>query len=197
MICDRVRLDLVAYHAGDLDPAESAGVDAHLATCAACRVELEELVETLSLVERNVPRVAPPPNMKEGALARVEAERLGGLLALADVPEPPPGLKAEALRRATRGAAPVVRVVDFRKRAGAAALGVAAVAALLTVTSLWTRLGDVTAERDRAVAIAGRAEQQAGPAGHPVQELTLAAEGVSAGVDLYHFRHDNYRIVLD
>jgi anti-sigma factor RsiW len=42
-----VQLLLSAYLDGEIEPAEAAGVEAHVATCDACRAEVESLRETM------------------------------------------------------------------------------------------------------------------------------------------------------
>lgn len=196
MRCDDFRLDLTAYHLGDLAPEERVVLEAHLESCPACRDDLAVLEETISLVRRLAPAAEPPPAMKEGALALVEAERVRTLLEEAGLHDAPAGLRARALERvATEDRSAKVRRLP--SRIGRAALAAAAMIAVVLAFTYRSQVGEIADERDRAEAIARRAEAQTGPAGHPVQTLTLAGAGVRAGVELYHFRHDNYRIVLD
>jgi anti-sigma-K factor RskA len=66
--------DLPGYALGTLQPAEATRVDAHLATCAACRVRLHEYREVLALLPRGLPVTAPSPAARAALLTRVRAE---------------------------------------------------------------------------------------------------------------------------
>jgi anti-sigma factor RsiW len=71
--CAVVAAGLDAYVDGELEPAERAAVERHLATCEACRAE----VALLSLVEQSLQYLArPEPSeaMRERLLARVAAD---------------------------------------------------------------------------------------------------------------------------
>lgn len=65
MSCEEARLSLGAHALGALDPDEAVELDAHLATCEACMVELMELsglTDFLAKVsERDVELVTRPP----------------------------------------------------------------------------------------------------------------------------------------
>lgn len=196
MSCDDFRPDLTPYHLGDLAPEARAPLGAHLESCPACRDDLAGIGETISLVRRYVPAAEVPSAMKEGALALVEAERVRNLLGGAGLHAAPADLKARALAHATAGDRSAV-VRRLPSRAGRAVLAAAAVVAAVFAFTYRSQVAEIAGERDSAQEIASRLEGQTGPAGHPVQTLALAGEGVSAGVELYHFRHDNYRIVLD
>ncbi len=196
MSCNDARPDLVPYHRGELGSAQRLALEDHLESCAACRSELSRLVETSSVVREYVPAVTAPPGMKEGALAFVEAEHLRQVLAAADLHVPPSDLRTKALGGVSQASGAPRFARRFSSRIVAPALAAAAVTALLFALAYRADLGRITEERDRAREIAARAEGQVGPAGHPVQTLALAGTGVSAEIDLYHFRHDNYRVVL-
>jgi hypothetical protein len=195
--CEDVRLDLVPHYRGDLNADRTAAIDTHLRSCGRCREDLAELVWAASLIERHVTAESPSAGTKEGAFALLEAERLGPLLVRAGLWTPPDDLKARALGRAVTAESPPAGVTRLRSRAVPAALAAAAAIALFFAVSYRSQLQGVAADRDRAQEIAQRAEEQVGPPGHPMQTLTLAGAGLDAEVDLFHFRHDNYRIVLD
>jgi hypothetical protein len=76
--------DLLPWHAaGTLSAGECAGVEAHLAVCAACRHELAEWRSLAGAARREIPALPPP------AAARVwqgVSTRLGALPAAAEVP---------------------------------------------------------------------------------------------------------------
>ncbi|MEU7693095.1 MULTISPECIES: anti-sigma factor [Microbispora] len=65
MTCEEVRISLGSYVLGALDDAETAEVEAHLDTCAACRAELSELSGLPPLLARvsaeDIERAAAPP----------------------------------------------------------------------------------------------------------------------------------------
>ncbi|MEU8178315.1 zf-HC2 domain-containing protein [Microbispora hainanensis] len=65
MTCEEVRISLGSYVLGALDDEETAEVEAHLDTCAACRAELSELSGLPPLLARvsaeDIERAAAPP----------------------------------------------------------------------------------------------------------------------------------------
>ena len=70
----RARVSLLA--AGALDPHEEAAVQAHLASCGACRADLEASRRALDLLDRDPARAAEPPVAIEFLKTRVLA-RMG------------------------------------------------------------------------------------------------------------------------
>ncbi|GIH65438.1 anti-sigma factor family protein [Microbispora siamensis] len=78
MTCEEVRISLGAYVLGALDAEETAEVEAHLETCAACRAELTELSGLPPLLARvsaeDIERAAAPPRaVLDGVFADVFA----------------------------------------------------------------------------------------------------------------------------
>ncbi|OPG11974.1 anti-sigma factor [Microbispora sp. GKU 823] len=78
MTCEEVRISLGAYVLGALDAEETAEVEAHLETCAACRAELAELSGLPPLLARvsaeDIERAAAPPRaVLDGVFADVFA----------------------------------------------------------------------------------------------------------------------------
>jgi anti-sigma factor RsiW len=62
MTCSDTTLSLGVYLLGALDSTERAEVEAHLATCAVCRAELDDLAELPSLLGRlSMDEFAPEP----------------------------------------------------------------------------------------------------------------------------------------
>ena len=95
----RVALALGAFAAGALDPAEAAEVEAHLATCAACRAEADQLGRAAAWLGAGQ-ELAPPDRLRDTVLAAARAHSPGP----EGVPGPPPsdaGPAAEALTAAT------------------------------------------------------------------------------------------------
>ncbi|WP_240809505.1 anti-sigma factor family protein [Microbispora catharanthi] len=79
MTCEEVRISLGAYVLGALDAEETAEVEAHLETCAACRAELAELSGLPPLLARvsaeDIERAAAPPRaVLDGVFADVLAK---------------------------------------------------------------------------------------------------------------------------
>jgi hypothetical protein len=81
MDCEQARISLGVYVLGAIDPAERAMVDAHLATCQACRDELEGLA--------GLPALLAMVSTEE-ALQLGEDEPLPAPLAVAVADRPPP-----------------------------------------------------------------------------------------------------------
>lgn len=76
MDCEQIRELLEAYVLGALEPAERVEIEQHLATCAACRLIVDEITETLSTLPAALAvasSLQPPPRMKERLLQAVAA----------------------------------------------------------------------------------------------------------------------------
>jgi Anti-sigma-K factor rskA/Putative zinc-finger len=76
--CQRTRETLEAYALGALEDDERAAVDRHLQTCADCRRQAAELIETahkLPLAVGAASPLRPPGALKERLLAAVAPER--------------------------------------------------------------------------------------------------------------------------
>jgi anti-sigma factor RsiW len=86
-----------AYVLGALDEAERDAFEEHLAGCAACREEVEELLPAAEALPMSVDPIDPPPSLKARIMAEVERE--ASLLAAAG-PEAdrPPAAPARAPR---------------------------------------------------------------------------------------------------
>jgi anti-sigma-K factor RskA len=87
-----------AYVLGALDDREREAFEAHMAGCAACRGEVEQLRVAADALPAGVPQFAPPPELKDRIMAIVnaEAELLAAAGGQADRPPAP------ARRRARR-----------------------------------------------------------------------------------------------
>ncbi|MFC4060445.1 zf-HC2 domain-containing protein [Planomonospora corallina] len=79
MSCDEVRMSLGVHALGALDAAEHALVEEHLAGCAGCRAEAEELAGVAGFLgrvsEEDVAQVARPPHSVLDRLLRSRARR--------------------------------------------------------------------------------------------------------------------------
>jgi hypothetical protein len=68
-----IRERLPAYCGGDLEPAECSRIEAHLASCPACRADLADLRITLRLI-RSVPEIEPPTWLTARIMAHLREE---------------------------------------------------------------------------------------------------------------------------
>jgi len=80
-----------AYVLGALPDEERRGFEAHLATCEACRAEVDELGGAADVLPVSAPAMAPPPELKARIMAEVnrEAELLAAAGSGADRPAKP------------------------------------------------------------------------------------------------------------
>jgi len=69
-----IRKLLSAYCGGDLEPAERARLEEHLAGCASCRGELADLQTALRLI-RTTPEAEPPAWLAKRIMARVREQQ--------------------------------------------------------------------------------------------------------------------------
>jgi anti-sigma-K factor RskA len=70
---DELKHDAAAYALGALEPAERAAFEAHLATCAECTAEVEQLRLSAGALAHAVPQVSPPPSLRAKILGQVAA----------------------------------------------------------------------------------------------------------------------------
>jgi anti-sigma-K factor RskA len=71
---DRWQDAVATYALGALPEGERAGFEAHLATCPACRDELDELRMAAEALPVAAPPMRPPPALKARIMAEVERE---------------------------------------------------------------------------------------------------------------------------
>jgi anti-sigma-K factor RskA len=76
MKCAEVHLNLAPFVVGGLEPEEAAEIQRHIASCAHCQSELEELRQVNGALDAAPPPEAPPSYLKGRILSRVRAERL-------------------------------------------------------------------------------------------------------------------------
>jgi anti-sigma-K factor RskA len=108
---------LVPLHAaGALDAREAADVERHLAECAACREDLDDLRETLALMAEAVGE-EPPPRLRAAVLAGAS-----------DTPQERTASTAARDRRSRRG--PAVTLLALAASVAVVAAGVAGVGAV-------------------------------------------------------------------
>jgi anti-sigma-K factor RskA len=76
MTCAEVHSNLAPFVLGGLEPEEAAEIQRHIASCADCQSELEELWSVNRALDAAPPPAAPPAYLKGEILSRVRAERL-------------------------------------------------------------------------------------------------------------------------
>lgn len=76
LTCDDVHELLSAAFDGELDPAEAARLDEHLAACSACAVHRERLAEVRD-VFRSLTPAAPPRDLASAVMDRIRAGEAG------------------------------------------------------------------------------------------------------------------------
>jgi anti-sigma-K factor RskA len=76
MTCAEVHPNLATFVLGGLEPEEAAEIQRHIASCADCQSELEELWSVNRALDAAPPPAAPPAYLKGRILSRVRTERL-------------------------------------------------------------------------------------------------------------------------
>lgn len=66
--------DVIAYAFDQLSPAQESALKAHLATCSACRLKLNEIMDTVDHLGLTVPPVTPPAGLREKVISRFAEE---------------------------------------------------------------------------------------------------------------------------
>lgn len=66
--------DAVAFALGQLGDGEAAQFQRHMGACAACRLKVSEVSETMGLLAAAAPVATPPPGLKEKVVRNVAAE---------------------------------------------------------------------------------------------------------------------------
>lgn len=75
---ERRREDLPGYLLGALAPDEAAAMERHLEECESCREEASWLAPAVWALPEGVPRLAPPPALRERLLAEVAVDAAPG-----------------------------------------------------------------------------------------------------------------------
>jgi anti-sigma-K factor RskA len=166
---DRWQDSAAAYLLGALPEDERDGYEAHLAGCAVCREEIEQLGPAAEALPASVEPMAPPPELKSRIMAEVEREAV--LLAAAG-PAADRAPAERAPRRRFRWTLPRLALAPV---AAAAALLVVGVAIGLGIAGLGDGGRTVTASVDaaRAPGAGAQIEVEDGAA-------TLTAHGLPA-----------------
>jgi len=80
MDCREVEESYGAYLLGALEKRDREKVEAHIARCASCSVELREDAHAVTYLANAVPQVVAPARVKAGLMARIDAAPDKGLL---------------------------------------------------------------------------------------------------------------------
>ncbi len=183
----------------DLDDAERASLDVHLAFCSPCRSEARELVDTAGLLSFAVPSRRPPASLRGGILAAIAVAegRPVGVPAAALADAGAISIPAVAEATLTSATSDVVdletlrrersryRRLSFAGLAAAAVLAIALGALGTTAAGLDSRLRQATTERDVAVAQLARTDQAMAVVlapDHATAQLTPEAMAADASV---------------
>lgn len=137
MTHDDVRELFAEYLFGTLDGASRAGVDAHLASCEACRALLADEARLLDALGRGVDAAAPPPALRERILSAARAEGAGSAATVTPF----------AARRAP------ARPVPWLLAAAAAIIALVAGWQMLAARADRERLTAQVSERQRSLAV--------------------------------------------
>ena len=154
-----VKSDAAAYVLGSLDPDERAAFEAHLAGCEECAAEVRALRGVTDVLARAVPQRTPRPELRLRVLASL----------------PGAGL--------CRASAPVPDGASSRSWLPLAATIALAIGTVVYATRLQTRVADLEARLERAIAQASQADQAVADARRVSSELQ-SAMGVLAAPDL-------------
>jgi anti-sigma factor (TIGR02949 family) len=86
MNCEEADRFLDAYLDGELEPAQRAELEEHLAGCPECRQKLEQLRRFRAFFTANAPHYPAPSGLKGKVLARLEAEKKSNIIAFVRQP---------------------------------------------------------------------------------------------------------------
>jgi anti-sigma-K factor RskA len=146
--------EMLAAHAlGALDAAEVRALEAHLATCADCRAELSEWLDTSAALAYSAPRVEPSISLRSRLLENIRAEKSESA-SLADNSRAG-GAAIDVVREAKQETAEtnVIQMLtkprsswNTMQRFGALAASLAFAAFIITLVVLWNRNRSMQAE---------------------------------------------------
>ena len=179
--CTPHRLDIPALVSGELDEASAARLRAHLDSCAACRTEVEELRQVVSLLVPAPLSEQPPAGLEDRVLTQIADPSPGDRARTAS-----PGTPARAGASGTQ-APPAA---DRWSRASRVLAPALAAAALVLGLLAWNY-------REEARDLAARLEGDRGDAGTVVQEIRFrGSPRASATGELRETPDGNYRLVV-
>ena len=161
--CDLVVPELPALITGELDEADEARLESHLASCPRCRRDLIEMRRLIGLVSRAPLEHRPPEHLENEVFTFLELEPVAEAVRYAALEhEAPADLENRSLERAgVLGSGPT------RWQRASAYLAPALAACLLIVGFL------VVTDDDQA---------DEGPVGETVAELTFAPPSADSGL---------------
>lgn len=167
--------DVEMYVLGGMDDEDKLAFEAHLASCAACRIKMEELSALFGIMPLTVEPVAPPSGMKARILAAVaEADRTSSREASSSFTE-----EKENMRPAVK---PVIDLASAqplpkqKTKSWTTPLFAGAAAALLVVSAvLYQQVGRLNGDSDKLSAQVQELQQQ-----------LAAVEQPSSGIQVNH-----------
>ena len=145
--------EMLAEHAlGALDEAEARALETHLATCAECRAELAQWLDTTVALAYSAPRVEPSPQLRSRLLENVRAEKQESTSPATKRRE---GAPIDVVSK-TKQAPAATNVIPMPQRPrtrwntmqrfGALAASLAFAAFIITLVALWNRNRSMQAE---------------------------------------------------
>jgi hypothetical protein len=181
-----IRFELPALLAGTLDPEAASAVRAHLDECSACRLDLEELARTISLLRDAPVEEIPPTSLENRVFSAAELESVGKMVAGAPLEYRPP---AELALKSFAGTG----LVGFKSQGRWPRIATLAAPALTAAVLVLGVFGVYWH------AHAKHLEDSFGPEGQHIRSMRLADvrhQGASARADLWRVSNQNYRIVV-
>lgn len=183
---------LVDYRIDNL-PAERRTIcEEHLAVCEHCRKSLQNLDQLVGALE-DIPSETAPADLEEHVFALVDHDQTIRLLKDAPLaPAPEDDLESRALAQIegdTTGWVPLRhKPTGYSRNVVRSLVGVAAI--LLAGLAFTTfKIADLNDQLDP------RRENRP-PPGHSVQTIALGKAEGDVGMELIHFRHNNYKLRL-
>ncbi|MFE6636052.1 anti-sigma factor domain-containing protein [Streptomyces tendae] len=175
---DDPHLDVGAYVLHALPPDEAAAFESHLATCAACRREVEELSDTAVLLGAAEART-PPPELRDRVLGLIAGVPQGHR-----DPQRPHGSHEHPR---TQDRHPGAGERSYRRRARALGLALAAsvaAAAALGGATWWQHSEAESARQEAAAAHRQAADAHAG--GEALADVLAAPDATLSTAELPH-----------
>jgi hypothetical protein len=183
---------LIDYRIDNLQADDRRACADHLQSCDACRISFQNL-ERLFAELGALPTEQAPADLEEHVFALVDHDPTIQLLHEAPLaPLPGADLEDRSLSQID-GAGGLVKAHQQEANASSRTrwrvlVAVAAVLATALAFTTW-RVADLN---DRLERVPGTGV----PPGHEVQEIPLASGAGQVHLELIHFRHDNYKLLL-